>query len=205
MLLVVLPWAIALLPSSLLVRARRAEGDEPVPGVVMTSAASPDARSAPPEQGEGTGLPEEQERSMISSKLFDLAYSNAWPAFIKHLDTLAVGGINEQILFVDSYGYCVSMVAALRDAPAPVWKAIIEAALRAGLDLHAILTRVSDSKYTVLHNAACSSGGDEVVTFLACLCPSALDMKDVNNETPLEVAKRFSRPSSLLAALTQVS
>ena len=143
---------------------------------------------------------------MSSSKLFDLAVGDEWPAFIKHLDTLAVGGINEQILFVDSDGcMCVSMMAAYNNAPAPVWKALIEAALRAGLDLHAILTRVSDSKYTVLHNAACSSGGDEVVTFLACLCPSALDMKNVYNETPLEVAKAYNRPSSLLAALTQVS
>ena len=142
---------------------------------------------------------------MSDDELYDLADNDEWPAFIKHLDTLAVGGINEQILFVHNYsGCCVSMVAALRDAPAPVWKAIIEAALRAGLDLHAILTRVGGGKWTVLHYAACYSG-DEVVTFLACLCPSALDMKDYANMTPLEHAKARNRPSSLLAALTQVS
>ena len=142
---------------------------------------------------------------MSSSKLWDLADSKAWPAFIKHLDTLAVGGINEQILFVSCYSsYCVSMMAADSNAPAPVWKALIEAALRAGLDLHAILTRVDGGKWTVLHYAACFSG-DEVVTFLACLCPSALDMKNGANRTPLELAKANSRPSSLLAALTQVS
>ena len=145
---------------------------------------------------------------MSSSKLYDLAYSKAWPAFIKHLDTLGVGGIKKQILFVDRngyyYGMCVSMRAAIGNAPAPVWKALIEAALRAGLDLHAILTRVDGGKRTVLHNAAWNSG-DEVVTFLACLCPSALDMKSSANRTPLELAKANSRPSSLLAALTQVS
>ena len=142
---------------------------------------------------------------MSDDELWDLANSAEWPAFIKHLDTLAVGGINEQILFVGRYGsMCVSMMAAYRDAPAPVWKALIEAALRAGLDLHAILTRVDAYKWTVLHNAAGKSG-DEVVTFLACLCPSALDMKNVANRTPLELAKARSRPSSLLAALTQVS
>ena len=143
---------------------------------------------------------------MSSRKLYDLAISAQWPAFIKHLDTLAVGGINEQILFVDSYysSSCVSMMAAASNAPAPVWKALIEAALRAGLDLHAILTRVDGDKRTVLHYAAWKSG-DEVVTFLACLCPSALDIKDGANRTPLEVAKAYNRPSSLLAALTQVS
>ena len=96
------------------------------------------------------------------------------------------------------------MMAAYGIAPAPVWKALIEAALRAGLDLHAILTRVSDRKSTVLHIAARWSG-DEVVTFLAFMCPSALDMKDCDNMTPFECAKDSNRPSSLLAALTQVS
>ena len=142
---------------------------------------------------------------MSSSKLYDLAYIRAWPAFIAHLATLGVGDINEQILFVDRYdGRCVSMMAACRNAPAPVWKALIEAALRAGLDLHAILTRVSDSKSTVLHCAAYGSD-EEVCGCLSFMCPSALDMKDCDNMTPFECAKARNRPSSLLAALTQVS
>ena len=141
---------------------------------------------------------------MSSSKLYDLAESEAWPALIAHLATLGVGDINEQILFVHPYGYCVSMMAAWRNAPAPVWKAIIEAALRAGLDLHAILTRVNVYKWTVLHYAACYSD-EEVCGCLSFMCPSALDMKNDDNETPLQLAKHQSRPSSLIAALTQVS
>ena len=141
---------------------------------------------------------------MSSSKLWALAHSEAWPALIAHLATLGVGDINEQILFVDSFGWCVSMVAAWRNAPAPVWKAIIEAALRAGLDLHAILTRVNASKRTVLHYAAWTSD-EEVCGCLSFMCPSALDMKNGGNDTPLECAKASNRPSSLLAALTQVS
>ena len=141
---------------------------------------------------------------MSSSKLYDLAYSDEWPAFIAHLATLGVGDINEQIMFVDRYGMCVSMMAAGSNAPAPVWKALIEAALRAGLDLHAILTRVNVYKWTVLHYAARNSD-EEVCGCLSFLCPSALDMKNRNNHTPLERAKARNRPSSLIAALTQVS
>ena len=143
---------------------------------------------------------------MSSSKLHDLARRDAWPAFIAHLATLGVGDIKKQILFVPvgSYGDCVSMMAAGRNAPAPVWKALIEAALRAGLDLHAILTRVNVSKWTVLHYAARKSD-EEVCCCLSFMCPSALDMKDCDNMTPLQRAKRFSRPSSVIAALTQVS
>ena len=142
---------------------------------------------------------------MSSSKLLHLANSQAWPALIAHLATLGVGDINEQILFVRYDGMCVSMLAADRNAPAPVWKAIIEAALRAGLDLHAILTRVSDYKSTVLHCAAARYSDEEVCGCLSFMCPSALDMKNWNNMTPLEGAEARNRPSSLLAALTQVS
>ena len=115
-----------------------------------------------------------------------------------------VGDIQKKILFVGRSGWCVSMMAAYSNAPAPVWKALIEAALRVGLDLQFILIRGNVNKSTVLHHAAWKSqSGDEVSCCLSFLCPSALDMKDVNNRTPLEVAKRWSRPSSVIAALTQ--
>ena len=142
---------------------------------------------------------------MSGSKLFDLANIKAWPALIEHLGNLGVDDINEQLLYVERYvGRCASMMAAYRNAPAPVWKALIEAALRAGLDLRAILTRANAfGKFTVLHLAAGDSE-DEVACCLAFLCPSALDMKDGNNQTPLEVAKARNRPSSsVIAALTQ--
>ena len=144
---------------------------------------------------------------MSEGKLCDLARNEAWPALIGELGTLGVGDIKKQILYgsLGRYGgSCVSMMAACRNAPAPVWKALIEAALRAGLDLHAILTRVDGGKNTVLHYAAWKSG-DEVCCCLSFLCPSALDMKNGGNRTPLERAKAHKRPSSLIAALTQVS
>ena len=94
------------------------------------------------------------------------------------------------------------MKAAIANAPAPVWKALIEAALRVGLDLQSILTRVNSDNNTVLHQAARNSG-DEVCCLLSFLCPLALDMKNGNNHTPLEVAKACTCPSSVIAALTQ--
>ena len=131
---------------------------------------------------------------MSDYELFDLAARQEWPALIKHLGKLDVGEVNKQILFKGSSGMCVFMCAAAGNAPAPVWKALIEAALRVGLDLQSILTRVSGGKWTVLHLAA-SSSGDEVCCCLSVLCPSALDMKNGFNMTPLEVAKACNRPS----------
>ena len=147
---------------------------------------------------------------MSDDELYDLADSEAWPALIGELGKVDVGGGKNKMLFVDDrydgyYSWCVFMMAARRNAPAPVWKALIEAALRVGLDLQSILTRVDITKFTLLHLAATCSFEAEVVGCLAFLCPSALDMKDGENMTPLEVAKAFNRPSSLIAALTQVS
>ena len=139
---------------------------------------------------------------MSDDELWHLAYGKKWPALIEHLGKLDVGEVNKQILFQGSYGMCVSMWASCGNAPAPVWKALIEAALRVGLDLQSILTRVSGAKWTVLHIAAGDSGY-EVCCCLSSLCPLALDMKDDDNYTPLELAKKYKRPSSVIAALTQ--
>ena len=138
---------------------------------------------------------------MSDNELYELAYRKKWPALIKHLGKLDVGEVNKQILFKGSSGMCVFMCAAAGNAPAPVvWKALIEAALRVGLDLQAILTRVNRGDDTVLHFAAACSG-DEVCCLLSFLCH--VDMKDKYNRTPLEIAKYHSRPSSVIAALTQ--
>ena len=137
---------------------------------------------------------------MSDDELYVLADRQAWPDLIRELGKLDVGGGQQKILFKGYYGSCVSM-AAMSNAPAPLWKALIEAALRVGLDLQSILTRVDSSNNTVLHYAAYYSG-DEVCCCLSFLCPSALDMKDYENRTPLERAKANSRPS-LIAALTQ--
>ena len=142
---------------------------------------------------------------MGNRELYDLACREKWPALIEHLGKLDVGGGQRKLLFQHRSGhYCVFMWAAIGNAPAPVWKALIEAALRVGLDLQSILTRGNSNKWTVLHCAAACSG-DEVCCWLSFLCPLALDMKDDDNNTPLERAKARSRPSSFLAALTQVS
>ncbi len=142
---------------------------------------------------------------MSDRKLNDLANDMKWPALIKELEVDAAVTRKQQLLYVNGVnGWCVFMWAALGNAPAPVMKALVEAALVAGLDLKAILTRVDNYKFTVLHIAACKSS-DEVASCFACLCPSALEMKDCNNETPLEYAKYNKRPSSIIAALSQVS
>ena len=144
---------------------------------------------------------------MSGSKAFaqDLAARQQWPMLIEELGRLDISGVWDQLLYVDSSGWCVFMKAAVRNAPAPVWKALIEAALRAGLDIRAILTRAEASKETVLHWAAYSSDNEEVAPCLAFLCPSALDMKNDLNRTPLEDAKANNRPSSVIAALTQAT
>ena len=141
---------------------------------------------------------------MSDDELWHLAYGEKWPALIEHLGKLDVGEVNKQILFQNNgSGFCVSMWAAYGNAPAPVWKALIEAALRVGLDLQAILTRVDKyNNNTVLHYAA-EYSGDEVCCCVCFLCPLALDMKNNENMTPLERAKAYNRPSSLVAALTQ--
>ena len=140
---------------------------------------------------------------MSDRELYDLPNHSEWPALIEHLGKLDVGGGQRNILFRDSFGNCVFMNAACGNAPAPVWKALIEAALRVGLDLQSILTRVGGyNNGTVLHYAAANSG-DEVCCCLSFLCPLALDMKDDDNNTPLERAKARNRPSSLVAGLTQ--
>ena len=143
---------------------------------------------------------------MSDRELFDLARNREWPALIGELDKVDVGDGKNKRLFVD-VGWCVFMVAACWNAHAPVLKALIEAALRVGLDLQYILTRVDISNCTVLHLAAFHSSSDEVTCCLAFLCPSwALDMKDYEKRTPLERAKACKRPSSsVIAALTQVS
>ncbi len=134
-----------------------------------------------------------------------LAYRSQRPAHIEKLNKLDAAALKKQLLVEGDSGMCVFMMAASRTAPAPVIKALVEAALVAGLDLQAILTRVgSGSKCTVLHWAA--HGSDEVTSScLAYLCLSALDVKDRMNMTPLEYAKAFNRPSSIIAALSQVS
>ena len=150
---------------------------------------------------------------MEDRELWALACGKAWPALIGELGKVDVGGGQKKLLFEDGCGGCcggsVFIMAACKNAPAPVWKALIEAALRVGLDLQRILTRGSNDKRTVLHHATYNSGGasgDEVVGCLSFLCPSALDMKDVNKRTPLDIAKARNRPSSvMIAALTQVS
>ena len=139
---------------------------------------------------------------MSDDELYHLAERKEWTALIEHLGKLDVGGGQRKILFQNRFGNCVSMCAAKRNAPAPVWKELIEAALRVGLDLQSILTRVSGAKWTVLHIAAGDSGY-EVCCCLSSLCPLALDMKDDDNYTPLELAKKYKRPSSVIAALTQ--
>ena len=148
---------------------------------------------------------------MSDRELYNLACNSKWPDLIGELGKVDVGGGKNKMLFVeDGYrGWCVFMMAANRNrtlTPAPVWKALIEAALRVGLDLQSILTRVDNSKFTVLHYAAAWSSEAAVVGCLAFLCPSALDMKGYANRTPLERAKACNRPSSsVIAALTQVS
>ena len=139
---------------------------------------------------------------MSDRELLNLAYRKEWAALIEHLGKLDVGGGQRKILFKGFLRRCVFMVAAIYNAPAPVWKAIIEAALRVGLDLQSILTRVNRDNNTVLHIAAASSG-DEVCCCLSVLCPLALDMKNYDNYTPLQLAKYLNRPSSVIAALTQ--
>ena len=54
---------------------------------------------------------------MSSSKLWALANSQAWPAFIAHLATLGVGDINEQILF-DMFRAILRMTRASEDGRA---------------------------------------------------------------------------------------
>ena len=150
---------------------------------------------------------------MSDRELVNLAYDSKWPALVGELGKVDVGvGKNKMLVVGDRfYGRCcVFVMAAARNAPAPVWKALIEAALRVGLDLQSILTRVDNSKWTVLHHAAYCSSEAAVVGCLAFLCPSALDMKDDANRTPLERAKVRNPPSnppssSVIAALTQVS
>ena len=163
-------------------------------------------------RGDGAAGCRKSRRSMGDRHLWDIAWDSDWPRLIKYLGKSDVGRgaarrLNEQFLFYEGYaGYwmCVSKMAAYKNAPVHVWRALIEAALRAGLDLQPILTNVNNYKCTVLHYAARRSD-EEVVTFLAFLCPSALDMKNKFNYTPIEVAKAYNRPSSLVAALSQVS